>query len=686
MKILHKSRGSKIQIQSQRAFFCCDISNVSNKDKLIDDILSMDAGMDCVVSHLENPDGDIDVELLRNDIQGTQVLVLWVTIDLLCNMRSGVFPVEYRIAKDLDIPILPIADYGELFVEFTKLAGAVHGIDRSDTEYRVKLRVQLENLLVSDEMVEKIRSIAFTAEVFLSYRKTDVCEARDFMKMLHSIKEFEAVSVWYDNFLTAGRIFDKEIEKSIDGSDAFVLLATPNLLKKNSEGKTNYVVSTEYPYAKSINKPVVAVEAISIDPNGFKATFPEERLTRMDDVTALRDAFCEKLGASACLTDMSGERAYVLGTAYLKGYGVEKDIGRAIALFELSAGQNHFATVWSANQLREIYCDGFVAEVNYKKALYWAEIAAAASERVFDQGDYRIAETYKSLAQVHSLCGDYPQALENYNKALEIYGLDHLQSAGIYSGMATAHTNQQGNFREALRLQHKALELDFINHGADSVKTAASCNNVAIVYDDLGDYPKALELYQIALSIYEGSLGTEHPNTAAVYSNLAILYDQYQDDYTKALALHEKALNVYQKLYGEEHPKTIDSYYNLSTLYYRHDDNSSAFDLIKKVVAFNEKVYGPEHPNTAMSYNAIAAIYCEMEHYTKALDLFWRAFVVFAGSYGRNHPQTEAAFENVQSAFIDNGGTELDFTQWIVKRITNLSHEHNTRSQSNGLE
>jgi len=59
-------------------------------------------------------------------------------------------------------------------------------------------------------------------------------------------------------------------------------------------------------------------------------------------------------------------------------------------------------------------------------------------------------------------------------------------------------------------------------------------NNIALVYDNQGEYPKALEWFQKALAICEKVLGKEHPDTAMTYNNIAMVYNN-QGDYTKAL-------------------------------------------------------------------------------------------------------------------------------------------------------
>jgi hypothetical protein len=53
MTIIRKARGTEVPHRAQRVFFCCDPQNADNRDNLIADLLSMDAGMDCVVSCLE---------------------------------------------------------------------------------------------------------------------------------------------------------------------------------------------------------------------------------------------------------------------------------------------------------------------------------------------------------------------------------------------------------------------------------------------------------------------------------------------------------------------------------------------------------------------------------------------------------------------------------------------------------
>ena len=77
-----------------------------------------------------------------------------------------------------------------------------------------------------------------------------------------------------------------------------------------------------------------------------------------------------------------------------------------------------------------------------------------------------------------------------------------------------------GDYPKALEYYQKALAIKEKVLGEEHPSTATSYNNIGGVFDSRGDYPKALEYYQKALAIFEKVLGEEHPNTATVRNNI----------------------------------------------------------------------------------------------------------------------------------------------------------------------
>lgn len=57
--------------------------------------------------------------------------------------------------------------------------------------------------------------------------------------------------------------------------------------------------------------------------------------------------------------------------------------------------------------------------------------------------------------------------------------------------------------------------------GPDHQNTAQSLNNLALLYQDMGDYARAEPFYRRALKIREKALGPDHPDTARSLNNLA---------------------------------------------------------------------------------------------------------------------------------------------------------------------
>ena len=83
---------------------------------------------------------------------------------------------------------------------------------------------------------------------------------------------------------------------------------------------------------------------------------------------------------------------------------------------------------------------------------------------------------------------------------------------------------QAGKYEEAIPIAKKHLELTENKFGPNHPDTALSLDNLAGLYDTMGDYAKAEPLYQRALKIFENALGPDHPNTARSLNNLALLF------------------------------------------------------------------------------------------------------------------------------------------------------------------
>jgi tetratricopeptide (TPR) repeat protein len=644
MEITRKARGSEISEQAQRVFLLWNEHNVMNRDEIISDLHSMDAGMDCVVSYFEKPDAAIEEEQLKNEFEGThQLLVIWVTVEMLQATVPDKLPIGYCIAQKQNVPILPILNDNDLFPLYKEKFGSVHCVSRSDSEYRVKLKSQMEQFLASKELIERIKEKAFSSVIFASYRKHEIREARRFMKAFHDLEGFESVSVWYDNFLKAGEDFDHAIKDKITKCNALVLVVTPDLTTVG-----NYVQEKEYPFVLETGKPVVSVEVISTSQAKFSDLFPgAEQPIPLNDTNVLQKTFRKVLGESAFTKQLDSERAYLLGRAYLMGIGVEREFDRALRLLSEAANDYTTTAIDAANLLANIYKDGTIY-LDYNKALQWYE-RAFSIKKMLGKEDLSTAVTCNNIASVYNYQGKYHEALEWNQKVLDIrekvLGKEHKDTAIAYNNIGSVYS-VQGVYPLALEWYQKALNIQVNVLDKEHLDTAITYNNIASAYDKLGAYPKALELYQKALDIREKKLGEEHPDTATSYNYIAGIHASL-GEYTKALEWNYKALAIREKVLGEKHPITAITYNDIGLIHSDQKEYPQSLEWYLKALAIQERILGMEHQDTACTYNNIAGVYRNQQEYSKALEWNQKALDICEKVLGKEHSNTAITYNNM---------------------------------------
>ncbi len=174
--------------------------------------------------------------------------------------------------------------------------------------------------------------------------------------------------------------------------------------------------------------------------------------------------------------------------------------------------------------------------------------------------------TTKGLKDYHSITilyadelrenGEYVKAkivLEEAIKILENNNLDEELNI-LANNLATVYQDL-GDLQKAKELLEKALENGIINFGDKHPTVAIRQSNLATVYQDLGNLQKAKELLEKALENDIINFGDKHPTVAICQSNLAIVYKDL-GNLQKAKELLEKALSTSQIKLGVDHRQT----------------------------------------------------------------------------------------------------------------------------------
>lgn len=136
----------------------------------------------------------------------------------------------------------------------------------------------------------------------------------------------------------------------------------------------------------------------------------------------------------------------------------------------------------------------------------------------------------------------------------------------------------KGEFKKAISLYNRSLNL--YKEIKDLNGIAKSCNNLGMVYKEVGNHPKALKYYKKSLQIKEYLNDSKSlPSTLNNIGN--IYYDT--ESYNQALEYYEKGLELRDK---EDKIGLASSYNNIAGVYYSQalntSDNKEQTQLLEK--------------------------------------------------------------------------------------------------------
>ena len=149
--------------------------------------------------------------------------------------------------------------------------------------------------------------------------------------------------------------------------------------------------------------------------------------------------------------------------------------------------------------------------------------------QIFDKNGL-IADIYNSRGNAYYNLGQYPKAISEYTKAIEL----DPKHAKAYCHRGVVY-RKLGKLDQAISEYNKALELD--------PNYAAAYNNRGNVYSDLGQYPKAICDFTRAI-LLNPKYATAYYNRGVAYGNLG-QYNQAISDYTRAIELDAKYAMAY---------------------------------------------------------------------------------------------------------------------------------------------
>jgi len=229
-------------------------------------------------------------------------------------------------------------------------------------------------------------------------------------------------------------------------------------------------------------------------------------------------------------------------------------------------------------------------------------------------------ERSRILADLGDVCAaaqDYSQAMGYYQRALELQrqGGDHGGEAATLNNLAAMY-NALGEKRKALALYELALPLrrQVGNRGGEAV----TLNNIGLVYDAMGEKYKALDYYEQALPLRRqvGDRGGE----AATLNNIGLVYSALGNN-RKALDYYEQALPLSRQVGDRGGEATTLN--NIGRIYDALGEKRKALDYYEQALPLQRQV--GDRGGEAMTLNNLGGVYDALGEKRKALDYYEQA-------------------------------------------------------------
>ncbi len=651
-----RTKGNSDPQGKPRVYFTChpeDFNRVFYNDRLsCFDRICADVfkTQDCAIYYTEDMRRPLDSENIDVDLGRANLFLVPVTLRLM-NEPNRAMTVDIAYAKEHNIPILPfLMEVGiDSVYSLPRNFGqrqyiTPYSADTSEISYDEKLKKHLGEILISDKTARRVRA-AFDAYVFLSYRKKDRRHANELMRLIHAIPGCRDIAIWYDEFLTPGESFLKNIKRAMEQSELFALLVTPNLLEDG-----NFVMRKEYPAARKAKMSILPAEMVRTDRKELRRKFKGIP----DCVYTFEDGFTEKL--QSALSSLSKpengndpEHCFLIGLAYLEGIDVEVDVERGIELITAAA---EAGLAEAMERLFLMYIRGDKLALNYHEALMWATRLVDLHVQMHGE-EHHDTVLYKfALAHTYSLLGKYEDSLkineQVYDWSLKSLGEMHPETLLYLNNLATVYGYLEKP-RESFELHERLYGIYGKFLPEDHPDMLLALNNLAIAYGDLGYLEKALRLIEKAYKLRCRILGEEHPATLISLSNLASMWDETGHP-ERAMKLFKKAYDAFCRVYGKEHPETMWALSNIAAAYFERGDYTEALRLNRQIYAFNLKILGEGHPDTLNTLTLIALSYLMQEKYDKAVETFERLYETQCKYLGSENPETLLSYVKIVQA------------------------------------
>ncbi|XVF80972.1 hypothetical protein PTKIN_Ptkin15bG0118900 [Pterospermum kingtungense] len=256
----------------------------------------------------------------------------------------------------------------------------------------------------------------------------------------------------------------------------------------------------------------------------------------------------------------------------------------------------------------------------------------------------------RELGHVKRAMGRVDEAIENFTKALDIMEMtlekDGKKLGVAYRDLADGYLSIS-DFKEALPLALKALEIHKEELGHDSGEVAHDRRILEAIYSGAGEHKRALEQFELSRKIFKDfGLSSELLSVEMDAANMQITLGMFDE------AIHTLKGTV-QKTENEEDNENQAGMFILIEKALcnqgKYADSKRCLEIALRIIDKKETI-SPGH-----NYNNLGVAYLESERPQLAAQMFAIAKDSFDVSRGPHHPNSIVACQNISIAYSSMG-------------------------------
>jgi eukaryotic-like serine/threonine-protein kinase len=235
--------------------------------------------------------------------------------------------------------------------------------------------------------------------------------------------------------------------------------------------------------------------------------------------------------------------------------------------------------------------------------------------------------------------------------------------------VAARSWREQGEFDRATQAVESALRDFAIVYRGEHVDIAQGQRELAIIYQERGDFENYERIARLALESAERLYGAESPNISSFVELMAnAAYTNKR--MSEAIAGMRRVLALRTGALGPNHTRTGYAHYNLGYMLGKTRRYGEAMPHLIEAQRIWELALGPQHPDVAYALDARAEFLRMQGKLREAEPFVRRALAINEAANGPDHPSTARSVLNLANWMRDCG--RLDESRTLYDRAEKI--------------